>query len=147
MTVPPPFNVAVPPILIARKKEKHMSTNSSLDKKKFPHALEELQQEHWYLTKMLVLLGIICIASLGSLSLAQNLLPDTSTIGLKKTPTAPKYSEGVCDADPSQMAYLSPSTGAPNTSPPNSNSNTSKPKPKTNINNFNAYNANFDVAL
>ena len=52
-----------------------MSNNSPIDENKFPDILHTLHQEHWYVTKLLVLLVIICITGLGSISLAQHLLP------------------------------------------------------------------------
>jgi hypothetical protein len=94
-----------------------MSNNSPIDENKFPNILDALHQEHWYVTKLLVLLIVICIASVGSLSLAPYLLPlDTQ---IQTTPVS-KYSDGKCDshANPGKIRYVSlssPST-LPNTS-------------------------------
>jgi hypothetical protein len=73
-----------------------MSNNSP----KLPDILDAFHQEHWYLTKLLVLLSIIAIASVGSFSLAQHLLPQGPPVTTTPVPT---YSDGVCNADPSQM--------------------------------------------
>lgn len=73
-----------------------MSNNSP----KLPDILDAFHQEHWYLTKLLVLLSIIAITSLGSFSLAQHLLPQGPLV---TTTPAPTYSDGVCDADPNQL--------------------------------------------
>src|SRR2546421_4816338 len=80
-----------------------MSHNSPTDKNKFPHTLDVLNQEQWYLKKLLMLLIIISVASLGSLSVAQHFLP--ANTGPITTPT-PTYTDGVCDADPAQMKYV-----------------------------------------
>src|SRR5437764_10546122 len=91
-----------------------MSNNSLPDKNNFPDILDALHQEHWHLTKILVLLIIISIASLGSLHLAQHLLPENPLV--VSTP-ATTYTEGVCDSDPAQMEkqYMLPlsSSSAP----------------------------------
>jgi len=110
-----------------------MSNNSPIDKNKFPHILDALNQEHWYLTKLLVLLIIISVASMGSFSLAQHLLP--SNAGPTITP-APTYLDGVCDANPDQMTYIpilgNSGSSNPNTSSTPSNvSPTIQPTPKT----------------
>ena len=73
-----------------------MSNNSP----KLPNILDAFHQEHWHLTKLLVLLSILALASVGSFSLAQHLLPQ----GPVATATpVPAYSDGVCDADPNQL--------------------------------------------
>jgi len=110
----------------------HMPNNSPLDKKKFPALLDTLHQEHWYLTKLLALLIVICMASLGSLSLAQHFLPQGPLVAA--TTPIPKYDDGRCDADPAQMTYvpLVPHSGSSSALP--SSSNTSTPKPTTPIN-------------
>ncbi len=79
-----------------------MSHNSPIDNNKLPPILDALHQENWYLTKILALLVIISIASVGSFSVAQHFLPDNP--GPVTTPL-PTYNGGVCDADPSQMKY------------------------------------------
>src|SRR5205807_5651223 len=65
--------------------------------------LDALHQEHWHLTKLLVLLIVICIASLESISLTQNFLPAGPIVTV--TPT-PGYTEGHCDANPANMSYV-----------------------------------------
>jgi len=67
---------------------------------KLPDILDAFHQEHWYLTKILILLIIIAIASVGSLSLAQHMLPQGPLVA---TTPAPTYTDGVCDADPTQL--------------------------------------------
>jgi hypothetical protein len=82
-----------------------MHNNSPIDENKTPDMLDTLHQEHWYVTKLLVLLIIICITGLGSLSLAQHLLPlDSQT----QTTSIPKYLDGKCDshADPDKIQYV-----------------------------------------
>ena len=110
-----------------------MSNNSPIDENKFPDILHTLHQEHWYVTKLLVLLIIICITGLGSISLAQHLLPLDSQI--QTTPT-PKYSDGKCDshADPDKIQYvplLSPSKST-NASTTPSKPSSIAPTPSTN---------------
>lgn len=73
-----------------------MSNNSS----KLPDILDAFHQEHWFLTKILVLLSIIALTSVGSFSLAQHLLPQDALIAATPITT---YKDGVCDADPNQM--------------------------------------------
>src|SRR5436305_10647660 len=110
-----------------------MSHNSPIDNNKLPHILDALHQEHWYLTKILVLLIIISIASVGSFSVGQHFLPDHA--GPMATP-APTYKEGVCDADWTQMHYtpiLSPrssnaSSTSSNTSSTSSNASSTSSK-------------------
>jgi hypothetical protein len=119
--------------LSSREKEKQMSNNSPIDENKGPDILDALHQEHWYVTKLLVLLIIICIASVGSLSLAPHLLPlDSQT----QTTPVPKYSDGQCDshADPDKIQYVSlssPST-LPNTSTRPSKTSGIMPTPSIN---------------
>ncbi len=110
-----------------------MSNNSPIDENKFPDILHTLHQEHWYVTKLLVLLVIICITGLGSISLAQHLLPLDSQI--QTTPT-PKYSDGKCDshADPDKIQYVplfSPSKST-NASTTPSKPSSIAPAPSTN---------------
>src|SRR3954452_11689523 len=94
-----------------------MSNNSPIDKNKFPDILDALHQEHWHLTKLLVLLIVICIASLGSVSLAQNFLPTGPIVTI--TPTA-EYTDGQCDANPDTMSkqYVPLPQPTPATVPP-----------------------------
>lgn len=73
-----------------------MSDNSP----KLPNILDAFHQEHWHLTKLLALLCIIALTSLGSFSLAQHQLPQSSDITTTPTST---YTDGVCDADPNQL--------------------------------------------
>lgn len=101
-----------------------MSNSSPRDKKNLPALLDTLHQEHWHLTKLFALLIVICMASLGSLSLAQHLLPQGPIVAT--TPT-PKYDDGQCDADPAQITYVPLSSHSGSSSA--SSSNTSSPKP------------------
>jgi len=102
-----------------------MPNNSPLDKKKFPAILDTLHQEHWHLTKLLALLIVICIASLGSLSVAQHFLPQGPTVAI--TPT-PKYDDGRCDADPAQMTYVPLASHSGSSRAPSSSPNALSPK-------------------
>ncbi|HWS84313.1 MAG TPA: hypothetical protein VN207_08640 [Ktedonobacteraceae bacterium] len=116
-----------------------MSNNSPIDKNKFPGILDALHQEHWHLTKLLVLLIVICIASLGSISLAQNFLPTGPIV--TATPI-PGYTDGQCDANPETMSkrYVPlPQPKSSNVSPTPSNasptpSKTSPAMPTANAN-------------
>ena len=118
-----------------------MSNNSPIDKNKFPDILDALHQEHWHLTKLLVLLIVICIASLGSMSLAQNFLPAGPIVTV--TPT-PGYTEGQCDAKPADMSYVplsqpKSSNGSPTpsqASPTPSKTSSTTPTPSTNKKHF-----------
>src|SRR5438309_2370689 len=117
-----------------------MSNNSPTDKNKFPDLLDALHQEHWHLTKLLVLLIVICIASLGSMSLAQNFLPTGPIVTV--TPVQ-GYTEGQCDANPANMSYVPlpqpkssnvpPATanGSPTPSNGSATSSTTTPTPST----------------
>jgi hypothetical protein len=95
-----------------------MSNNSP----KLPNILDAFHQEHWHLTKLLVLLSILALTSVGSFSLAQHLLPQGPVI--MATP-ATAYSDGVCDADPNQLQsqYL-PLPSDTSTSSPSSTTST-----------------------
>jgi hypothetical protein len=95
--------------------------------------LDAFHHEHWHLTKLLVLLSIVAITSVGSFSLAQHVLPQGPIVTTTPTPT---FSDGACDADPNQLQSqyipLSPPSSSTNsTTPTVSAQPTTAPTPKS----------------